>query len=295
MRQARKTAIWLALFAIVTIAGDRLGAFVCGRILVASQFRFSRVYRGGTKADVIVIGDSRGVHSFYAPSIEKVTGRPALNLSYNAMSMPIAEALLSDFLDHNPPPRVVLIEPSCVVVDRGLVTELGTYGKLSKRLAALYARDHPHAAVWSNAFHLLAYDSEFFLRALLYLRRSDQDWINRGVIAPELRAAPRDRWRPNGPRENYAALARIVRMLRARGIEVKLVIAPYHRSSGVDASDLVRDVTQSVPDTRIWNYAEAIPDAQYFSDTVHMNLGGSEVLLTMLCRDGVLECGPGAR
>lgn len=294
MQQAKKSAAWLALLAIIVIAGDRLGAFVCGRVLVASQFRFSRIYRGGTKADVIVIGDSRGVHSFYAPSIEKLTGRPALNLSFNAMSMPIAEALLSNFLEHNPPPRVVLIEPSCVVVDHGLVTELGTYSKLSQRLAALYAHDHPQAAAWSSAFHLLAYDSEFFLRALLYLRRNDQDWINRNVIPPELRA-PHVRWRPNGPRENYEALARLVHMLRARGIEVKLVIAPYHRASGVDPSDLVRDLTQSVPGARLWNYAEAIEDSRYFSDTVHMNLDGSEALLDMLCRDGVLTCRPGTR
>jgi hypothetical protein len=51
---------------------------------------------------VIVIGDSRGVHSFYAPRLEQLTGRPALNLSFNSMSMPIAEALLADYLERNP-------------------------------------------------------------------------------------------------------------------------------------------------------------------------------------------------
>jgi hypothetical protein len=285
MRDARRTAVWLAVLAIVTLAGDRLGAFVCSRVLIASQFRFSRVYRGGTKADILVIGDSRGVHSFYAPAIERLTGRSALNLSFNSMSMPIAEALLADHLDRNPPPRLVLIEPTCIVVDHGLVSELRTYAGLSKRLEALYAHDHPVAAAWARVFHLLHYDSEFFLRALLYLRRSDQDWINRNVVAPELLSIPVERWHPHSHPENVAALARIVRMLRARGIEVRLVIAPYHRATGVDVSDLLRDMSPIAP---VSNYADAIEESRYFSDTVHMNLDGSEQFLGMLYRDGCL-------
>lgn len=291
MREAKRIAVWLALLTIVVIAGDRIGAFVCSRVLRASQFRFSRVYRGGSNADVLVIGDSRGVHSFYAPTIEKLTGRPALNLSFNSMSMPIAEALLSDYLDRNKPPRTVIIETTCVVVDRGLVSELRTYAGLSKRLEALYAREHPRAAAAGRLFRLLPYDSEFFLRALMYLRRSDQDWINRNVIAPELAAGQRGRWSPRPHQENLEALGRLVPMLRARGIEVKLVIAPYHRSVMVDMNEIIRGVTRSVPDAHIANYADAIEESKYFADGVHMNADGSEVFLRMLCRDGVLECG----
>lgn len=240
MREGKRFAVWFVLLMIVVMAGDRIGAFVCERILLASQFRFSRVYRGGSSADVIVIGDSRGVHSFYAPAIERLTGRPALNLSFNSMSMPIAEALLSDYLDHNDKPRMVIIETTCVVVDRGLVSELRTYADLSPRLEALYAREHPRAAAAGRLLRLLRYDSEFFLRALAYLRRSDQDWINRTVIGGELAAAPRGRWSPRPHEQNLAALGRLVPMLRSRGIDVKLVIAPYHPSAMVDMNDHAR-------------------------------------------------------
>jgi hypothetical protein len=291
MREAKRFAVWFALLAIVVMAGDRAGAFVCSRVLLASQFRFSRVYRGGSNADVVVIGDSRGVHSFYAPTIERLTGRPALNLSFNSMSVPIAEALLADYLEHNAKPRMVIIETTCVVVDRGLVSELRTYAGLSKRLEALYAREHPRAAAAGRLFRLLPYDSEFFLRALMYLRRSDQDWINRNVIAPQLAAGPRGRWSPRPHQENLDALGRLVPMLRARGIEVKLVIAPYHRSVMVNMNEIIHGITRTVPGAPVLNYADAIEDSRYFADGVHMNANGSDVFLRMLCRDGVLRCG----
>ena len=289
MRDAKRFAAWFALLVIVVIAGDRIGAFVCSRVLLASQFRFSRVYRGGANADVLVIGDSRGVHSFYAPSIEKLTGRPALNLSFNSMSMPIAEALLTDYLERNNAPRLVLIEVTCVVVDRGLVSELRTYAGLSKRLEALYAHEHPQAAAAGRLFHLLPYDSEFFSRALMYLRRSDQDWIMRNTIPPQLAdSLARGPWRLHPLQENLDALGRLAAMLRARGIEVKLLIAPYHPAAMADTDAITRGVHHIAPGVPIADYANAIEPSQYFADRVHMNLDGSELLLGMLCRDGVL-------
>jgi hypothetical protein len=282
MREGKRFAVWFVTLLIVVMAGDRIGAFVCERILLASQFRFSRVYRGGSNADVIVIGDSRGVHSFYAPSIETLTGRPALNLSFNSMSMPIAEALLSDYLDHNDKPRMVIIETTCVVVDRGLVSELRTYADLSQRLETLYAKEHPRAAMAGRLFRLLRYDSEFFLRALAYLRRSDQDWINRTVIGGELAASPRGRWSPRPHEQNLEALGRLVPMLRSRGIDVQLVIAPYHPSTMVDVNEITQGVARHLPDARVLNYADAIAESRYFADGVHMNADGSEVFLRML-------------
>jgi hypothetical protein len=132
---------------------------------------------------------------------------------------------------------------------------------------------------------VIPYDSEIFLRALMYLRRSDQDWINHNVITPELLAAPRGAWNPHAVPENLAALDRLVRMLRKRGVQVHLVIAPYHRAAQIDVEDLVTSVSRN---GRVWNYANAFAESRYFADRVDMNQEGSEVLLRMLQRDGVL-------
>lgn len=292
MREGKRFAVWFVLLVMVAMAGDRIGAFLCSRVLLASQFRFSRVYRGGPQADVIVIGDSRGVHSFYAPTLEQLTGRPALNLSFNSMSVPIAEALLADYLEHNAKPRMVILETTCVVVDRSLVPELRTYTDLSPRLEAIYAAQFPRAAAAGRVFRLLRYNSEFFLRSLRYLRRSDQDWINRNVIPAELAAGPRGgRWSPRPYPENLEALGRLVPMLRARGIDVKFVIAPYHPSVMVDMNEIIDGTRRQVPGAQVLNYADAIPESQYFADGVHMNADGSERFLRLLARDGVLAPG----
>ena len=166
-----------------------------------------------------------------------------------------------------------------------------TYAGLSPRLEALYAREHPRAAAADRLFHLLRYDSEFFLRSLVYLRRSDQGWINRNVIAGELADAPRGRWSPRPHEENLVALGRLVPMLRSRGIDVKLVLAPYHPSVMVDMNEIMQGVERHVPGARVLNYADDIPESQYFADGLHMNADGSEAFLHMLCRDGVLRCG----
>ena len=188
----------------------------------------------------------------------------------------------------------LIIETTCVIVDRGLVSELRTYAGLSKRLEVLYAREHPREAIAGRWFRLLRYNSEFFLRAVAYLRRNDQDWINHNVIAPELIAASH-KWSPRPIQENLDAIERLVRLLRSRGIEVRLVIAPYHRSAQVRMDDIVAGVTKSVQrvdaDARVWNYADAIDDSRYFADRVHMNADGSEDFLKMLLRDGVLTSG----
>ena len=106
MRDGRRAAIWWAVLLAIIIAGDHLLALALHQVLVRSQFRYSRLYRGGNDADVVIIGDSRGVHSFYAPALEQMTGLRALNLSYNSLSPHVAEAVLMDYLDHNRAPRI---------------------------------------------------------------------------------------------------------------------------------------------------------------------------------------------
>jgi hypothetical protein len=49
---------------------------------------------------------------------------------------------------------------------------------------------------------------------MMYLRRSDQDWINRNVIAPQLAAGPRRSMEPPPPPGKPRRPRRLVPMLR---------------------------------------------------------------------------------
>ncbi len=287
MNDVRRAVIWLLILAAVIVAGDHVLAAALHRVLMRSQFRYSRLYCGGNHANVIVLGDSRGVHSFYAPAIEELTQLRVLNLSYNSMSPRIAEAVMLDYVEHNQQPRMVIIEVTCVIVSGALTTELRTYAGLSPRLAALYAEKHPVAAVAGRVFRLFPLNSEFYLEALHYMRQSDQDWIYRYSMSPAMRALPRDRWPLVPISENVDALDRMVGELRRRGIEVRLVVAPY--SPAIVPGDMPEFLDVLTRRTRlpVRNYAGAVVDLDAFADGVHLNERGSRAFLRILQRDGV--------
>lgn len=288
MSDVRRAVVWLLALAAVIVAGDHLLAAVLQELLVRSQFRFSRLYRGGERADILVLGDSRGVHSFYAPALEELTGLRVLNLSYNSMSPRIAEGVLLDYLEHNRQPRLVIIEPTCAIVSGALTSELRTYASLSPRLAALYAEEHPYAAVAGRVFRLFPLNSELYLAALHYMRYSDQDWIFRTSMPPALRAIPRDRWPLVPIPDNVDALARIAGMLRQRGIDVRLVVAPYAPAKVPANAREFADLLTRRTGTPVRNYAGALAGNDDFADTVHLNERGSRAFLQILRRDGVL-------
>jgi hypothetical protein len=291
MRDARKALLWIATLLLVVMAGDRLMSWALGRVLVRSQFRYSQLYRGGTNADILIMGDSRGVNSFYAPAIEELTGKKAFNLSYNSMSPVVAEALILDYLDRNQPPKIAIIEPTCVQVDGAVLTELRPFAVMSPRLMSLYQQKHPDAARTEKIFHLLLLNTGFFVDALHYMRHSDQDWIMRSSLPATSQ--------PEGKRAvvflpgNREAMQRIVKALRQRGVEVRFVIAPYYAKGIENLPELAAGL--SLDDhVRLATYDTVLSDPALFADHVHLNEQGSRAFLAMLKRDGVLE-GMGGR
>ena len=198
----------------------------------------------------------------------------------------IAEAILMDYVEHNRPPRMVVIEVTSSIVSGALASELQTYAGLSPRLAALYAEEHPVAAVAGRTFRLFPLNSGFFLEALHYMWQTDQDWIHRDAMPPALRTRPRNPWRLVPFADNVNALVRIVGLLHHRGIEVRLVIAPYGPSNvPVNVTAYAALITRRAQ-TPVWNYVGAVTDPDEFADQVHLNERGSRVFLRMLQRDG---------
>jgi hypothetical protein len=210
------------------------------------------------------------------------------------MSTRIAEAVLRDYLDHNRAPRLVVIEATCTIPEGALAGQLGTYASFSPRLAALYAEGHPDGALAGRLSHLYRLNSEFYLEALHYETRSDQDWINRSTIPAALRIRQPGLWSLPRP-ENLEALNRIVALLRQRGIEVRLVIAPYwpvpvNMPAIANAIDV--SIRRVDPQLHVLNYAGAVSDPEEFADGVHLNERGSVALLEILQRDGVFAIHP---
>lgn len=290
MRDARRAALWLLALLAVTVAGDRILASVLSRIALGSQFRFAQLYRAGTDADIVILGDSRGVHTFYSPDIEQKTHSRTLSLAYNGMSTVVAEAILLDYLDRHAPPKMVILEVTSLQDDLQLMTELRTYTNLSPRLRTLYTVAHPRAAAIGRVFNLYPLNSDFFSESLRCYRRSDQDWIMRTVISPELVASPRGPWIIRPRQQSLDALQRMAALARAKGITLRVVLAPYHPSGmpkdvPVFVAAAERALKAGDPGQHVWNYIGALHDDRFFGDRVHMNYDGSRELLAILERD----------
>lgn len=280
----------LALLALVVFAGDRLLAAAAGRVLAQSQFRFALLQRGGQQASVLVLGDSRGVNGFYAPEIERRTGERVFNLSYNGMSARIAEAVLSDYLARNAAPRLLVLEVTNAGTADALLDGLMSYWNGCPALGRLAEAVSPKHRAAARLSHLYAVNGEVPLRALYYLRRSDQDWINRYRIEPALLASV-----PNEPAftlaarpENLDALRRMVALARGRGIAVRLIVTPYlpgHIAHATNREEWLARIG-GVTGERVWDYSTAIADPGCFADRLHLNDRGAEPFVDRLVSDG---------
>lgn len=274
---------YLLLVAALFVAGDRALSYGLREIVSHSQFRFSRIYHGGLDDDVLVIGDSRAVHSIFAPELSKRLCRPVFNMGFNGMSTEIAEALVRDYLDNNSPPKAVLIEVTSVTRDNGLLSEMRLYARPGNHVAALIRREEPLTPLWLAISHLYAFDDELMLRAAYNLRRSDQDWVlaEGAGMTPEVIAKLRPDWFPPPVARpaNVAALQRLVRDLSARGIAVVPFIAPYHPVYAKFAPHLDRFVRQLQAEIgrtqKIVDLSHYLEQNDDFADVVHVNLRGS--------------------
>jgi hypothetical protein len=290
-----RRALMILGFFTVLFAGDRLLALGLEALQSQSGFRFSRIYaaEAGAAQDVLIFGDSRGVNGFYVPGLAKATGQRMLNLSYNGMAPPVAEALLLDYLARHPAPKRLIIEPTSVLAKAGLAPTLHSYAGQSQRLQALIEDEDALKANAGRVSHLYRFNSELFLRALYYLGRSDQGWINDYRIGEAqleaLRAAPVQTQAPMVRPEALAALARMVQAGEAAGSEVHLVIGPYlplYRNTLAWWPEFVA-LLERTTGHAVLDLSLAVHDDAAFADRLHLNRRGAPPLLEHLRDAGI--------
>lgn len=286
-------------FLLAYLAGDRLASLALDRLVGRSHFRFSQMYRGGARADVLVLGDSRGVHSFYAPGLSKSLGRRVVNLSFNGLSTEIIECLFNDYLEHNAPPRLLVLEVTNVFSKPSALVNFKPYLSQSPHLSSLLRRDNPNEYWATRLSHLYRFNCELFLRVLAYQRKDDQSWILSSRISKDLfdqsLKSEEDVYRPilaDYVQSNLAALGRMLKVASAAGVEVRLVIAPYlpqYRSHIKNWQEVVKTFESMVqtkgpdkPGTTFWDCSTALDRPEQFADRIHLNRVGADGLFDLL-------------
>lgn len=292
----RRFALYLAALAICFFLADRGAGLLLDQVIRQSEARFSRLYRGGLAEEILILGNSRAVNAFYAPEIEKRSGRSVINLAYNGMSMEVAEAVLLDYLEHNLAPQLLLLEVTNLNVPSELLKDLRIYSGLSERISKLLQTNYPDLALKGRLFHSYRFNSEMFLRALFYMGRDDQDWINSGTLSDDFVFQP-EAEAINLPLKaegaGWEALTRIVDLCQKRKIELKLMASPYlpaYYQAMPNKTEQMQAFRAALPDAiPFYDYMNSVPQNNSFADVLHLNIAGSLELLELMIGDGVFE------
>lgn len=283
---------WIAALVLLTFAGDRIGGVVLKKIILDSKFRYSRMYGGQANADILLVGNSRGL-SFYQPYMEEMTGLSTFNISYSAMPMNLAEVLVRDYLARYEKPEYLFIDVTiCDRLNPQLIAGFNCYSSFSDRLDSLIHAVAPSVSYGGKVSHLFRYNSEIFQRAFYYSNKMDEDWLLDREISSRLK---QDIGSVDSPTvelvpEMLQHLAATVKFAEEQDIKVKLVVSPYYfpfaeRIKNLDA--MVAQV-EAATGMEVHDYSRAIKEPEDFGDYQHINVRGSRTYIQLLRQDGVL-------
>jgi hypothetical protein len=285
-----KNTLWLLSGLLLFFAGDRLAGLWLKNETAHSQFRYSRLYNGSAGAEILLVGNSRGL-TFYQPYIEQVSGRSTFNLSYNGMPVDLANVLVQDYLDRYPAPKTMLVDiTTCDRPNDELAAAFLTYARNSPRLDTFLHRKMPKAWWGGQLSALFCHNNEVFQRALFYRRRSDADWLIDRLITARL-AARVDSMTYGMDPKLIPPLKQMADYARAKGVTVQLVISPYFPrfAANVNKLDALKMIVEQSVGLPVHDYRQALTDPTDFGDLQHPNKKGSMKYIDLLRRDGIIK------
>ncbi len=290
-----KHLLWYISFIILLFVGDRAGGLFLYTQAIDSQFRYTQLYRREARADILLLGNSRGL-TFYQPYIEQITGKTTCNLSYNGLPIDAAKCLTLDFLDlWNPDvsseAQLLLLDITmCDRENDELLAGFLTYSSRSKNLDTLIHHKLPKVWWGGQVSWLFRYNNEIFQRALFYKNKSDKDWLLDREI-PKALAEEVSKHSCDLEIHPYLIqkLKETVEAARNGGLRVELVIGPYFPGFQVINLDSLKTEVEKATGLPVRDYRAALSDPTDFGDFMHPNKKGSAKYLEMLKRDGVLR------
>ncbi len=290
MQSATYAFRWIFFLLLLLFVGDRLAGGFLRQQARDSQFRYSRLYRGAAAADVLLLGNSRGL-TFYQPYIEAKTGLSTCNLSYNGLPMDVAKVLILDYLERYPAPKKLVLD--ITTADRTndeLLAGFVLYASQSRHLDTLL-RSKKRAMWWGGKIStLFQVNNEVFQRALYYRNRSDEDWLLDRVIAPKLAGqVATQSYVLDSIKMPYLVknLTELVEAARQRGVGVELVISPYFPKLKVVHLEALKAAVAQSTGLPIRDYQNALTDPADFGDFMHPNKAGALKYVDLMIGDGV--------
>lgn len=284
-----KHLFWFVAFFLLLFSGDRLAGHFLQKQAEKSQFRYSRLYSGEAKADILLVGNSRGLN-FFQPYMEEVTGKKTYNLSYNGLPMDVAKVLVLDYLDRYPRTEKMVIDiTNCDRVNDQLMAGFLTYSSQSFRLDTLIHSKLPKVWWGGKLSALFCLNNEIYQRALFHRNKPDTDWLRDHVMSEKLAAeASKEAYDLQIHPYLIQQLKETVAAAQAKGVGIELVIGPYAPGYQVNNLDALKAAVEQATGLPVRDYRQALSDPRAFSDYRHLNVRGSKAFIDLMRKDGAL-------
>lgn len=297
----RKHLVWISSFLCLALGGDRLAGYFLEKVTNSSQFRYSRLYNSTEDADILFVGNSRGL-TFFQPEVERVTQLKTMNLSYNGMPADLAKCLVMDYLDRHNPPKLMVVDVT--LCDRendilkagfNLFTPKST--RLDTLLRGMTTGDDKFAGqkvvIGGNVSHLYRYNSEVFQRVLYHRNKTDEDWLIDRIIGEQATKDTSFRSYQVRMFPNMAAhLKEMIDYAQAKGVEVKLVINPYFPQFAETVRDSfltpLKTHIEAITNLPVNDFSTALSNVDEIGDYQHANKKGSIRYMNILLENGIL-------
>ena len=309
-----KHLIWIAAFLALAFAGDRLVGFLLKTVTKNSQFRYSRLYNSTESADILFVGNSRGLN-FYQPEAERLTNQKTMNLSYNGMPADLAKTLVMDYLDKHAAPKIMIVDVTlCDRYNESLKQSMNLYAPYSERLATLIKNsvslrmdslkpngidildEYGGRKVYYGGLlsHLYKHNSEIFQRVLYHRNKLDNDWIvDRVIGASSTKDTAFKSYQVNMFPAMVAHLKEMVDYAKAKGVEVKLVINPYFPpfAETIRGSFLapLKSYVEQQTGLPVSDFSTALQNTDEIGDYQHANKKGSIRYMNVLSENGLFN------
>ncbi len=309
-----KQLIWIFAFLALAFLGDRLVGSFLHDLTKTSQFRYSRLYNSNETADILFVGNSRGL-TFYQPEVERLTGQKTMNLSYNGMPADLAKMLVMDYLDRHVPPKVMVVDVTlCDRYNESLKTSMNLYVPFSRRMGNLIKSSvainlkNPNSVevdttdvyagrkvyYGGKLSQLFQHNSEIFQRVLYHRNKRDEDWIVDRVISE---SATKDTAFQSYQVRMFPVmvnhLKEMIDYAKEKGVIVKLVINPYYppfaetiRDSFLSPLKMYVETQTGMPVT---DFSTALQSVDEIGDYQHANKKGSIHYMNILFEKGIFN------
>ena len=300
----RKHLVWISSFLCLAFGGDRLAGYFLEKITDNSKFRYSRLYNSTENADILFVGNSRGL-TFFQPEAERLTRVKTMNLSYNGMPADLAKCLVMDYLDRHAPPKMMIVDVTlCDRENDVLKSGFNLYTPKSPRLDTLLRGmttggdkfAGTKVVVGGNVSHLYRHNSEIFQRVLYHRNKTDEDWlIDRVISAKTATDTALLSYKVRMFSNMVVHFKEMIDYAKSKGVEVKLVINPYFpafaETREMRDSFLIPLKTriETVTGLPVHDFSTALTDTEDIGDLQHANKKGSIRYMNILLEKGILS------